>query len=74
MSYAVFRTSTTGEKENVVSAGKLDVKIENEQKEMNLENALPQREKDGMKNTPYTFDIINRGNINAMYDLYVEAD
>lgn len=74
MSYAVFRKSTTGEKENVVSAGKLDVKIENEQNEMNLTNALPQREKDGMKNTPYTFDIANRGNINAMYDLYVEID
>lgn len=74
MSYAVFRKTTTGEKENVVSAGKLDVKIENEQNEMNLTNALPQREKDGMKNTPYTFDIANRGNINAMYDLYVEID
>ena len=43
-SYAVFRVTTTGEKENVVSAGKLDVRIENEQNEITINNALPQTE------------------------------
>ena len=43
-SYAVFRVTTTGKKENVVSAGKLDVRIENEQNEISLGNALPQTE------------------------------
>ena len=73
-SYAVFRVTTTGEKENVVSAGKLDVRIENEQNEINLGNTLPQSEEEGKQNTPYTFDIVNRGNINAMYDLYLEVN
>ena len=73
-SYAVFRVTTTGEKENVVSAGKLDVRIENEQNEINLGNTLPQTEEEGKQNTPYTFDIVNRGNINAMYDLYLEVN
>ena len=73
-SYAVFRVTTTGEKENVVSAGKLDVRIENEQNEITINNALPQTEEEGKQNTPYTFDIVNRGNINAMYDLYLEVN
>ena len=71
-SYAVFRVTTTGEKENVVSAGKLDVRIENEQNEVHLENTLPQTEESGKQNTPYTFDVVNKGNINAMYDLSLE--
>ena len=71
-SYAVFRVTITGEKENVVSAGKLDVRIENEQNEIAINNALPQTEEEGKQNTPYTFDIVNRGNINAMYDMYIE--
>ncbi len=71
-SYAVFRVTTTGEKENVVSAGKLDVRIENEQNEVHLENTLPQTEESGKQNTPYTFDVTNNGNINAMYDLSLE--
>ena len=73
-SYAVFRVTTTGEKENVVSAGKLNVRIENEQNEITLNNALPQTEEEGKQNTPYIFDIVNRGNINAMYDLYLEVN
>ena len=73
-SYAVFRVTTTGEKENVVSAGKLDVRVENEQNEITINNALPQTEEEGKQNTPYTFDIVNRGNINAMYDLYLEVN
>ena len=73
-SYAVFRVTTTGEKENVVSAGKLDVRIENEQNEINLGNTLPQTEEEGKQNTPYTFDIVNKGTINAMYDLYIEVN
>ena len=72
VSYAVFRVTTTGEKENVVSAGKLDVRVENEQNEIAINNALPQTEEEGKKNTPYTFDVVNRGNINAMYDMYIE--
>ncbi len=73
-SYAVFRVTTTGKKENVVSAGKLDVRIENEQNEISLGNALPQTEEDGKKNTPYTFDVVNEGTIDAMYDLYIEVN
>ena len=73
-SYAVFRVTTTGEKENVVSAGKLDVRIENEQNEINLGNTLPQTEEEGKQNTPYTFDVVNKGTINAMYDLYIEVN
>ena len=73
-SYAVFRVTITGEKENVVSAGKLDVRVENEQNEIAINNALPQTEEEGKQNTPYTFDIVNRGNINAMYDLYLEVN
>ncbi len=67
MSYAVFRTSTTGEKENVVSAGKLDVRIENEQNEINLSNILPQNESVGKQNTPYSFDIINKGLLKRLF-------
>ena len=55
-----------------MSAGKLDVRIENEQNEVHLENTLPQTEESGKQNTPYTFDVVNKGNINAMYDLSLE--
>ena len=39
---------------------------------MHLENTLPQTEESGKQNTPYTFDVVNKGNINAMYDLSLE--
>ncbi len=73
-SYAVFRTVTRGEQDSVISAGKLDVRIENEQDEITLENAFPITEEEGKKQTPYTFDVVNKGTINAEYDLYIEID
>ncbi len=74
ISYAVFRTVTKGEQDSVISAGKLDVRIENEQDEITLENAFPITEEEGKKQTPYTFDVVNEGTINAEYDLYIEID
>ncbi len=74
ISYAVFKTTTKAEKSNIVSAGKLDVVIENEQEAIALENAYPITEEEGKKQDPYIFDVVNKGTIEAEYDLYVETE
>ncbi len=74
ISYAVFKTTTKADKSNTVSAGKLDVRIENETEAILLENAYPITEEEGKKQDPYIFDVVNKGTINAEYDLYVEIE
>lgn len=74
ITYAIFRITVTAEKTNVISVGTLDVRIENEQDAITLQNTLPLTDEEGLSLTPYTFDIVNRGTIDAEYDLYLNIN
>lgn len=74
ITYAIFRITVTAEKTNVISVGTLDVRIENEQDAITLKNTLPLTNEEGLDLTPYTFDVVNRGTIDAEYDLYLNIN
>ncbi len=73
-SFAIFRARDISDKKNEINAGRLALEIVNEQNEIKLENELPRNDSTGMETTPYTFDVRNRGTIDAGYSLYIEVN
>ena len=72
-SYALLTMSIEGEKEISLTAGILKVDF-SEGNNINLENAAPMSDNEGLKTTPYTFTITNTGNIDAYYHISLEED
>ena len=71
--YAIFRATTTGAKEQIIVAGIFSIDF-NEGSKVELDNTLPLSDEKGMKTSPYTFTIENTGEINAMYRIKLEED
>ena len=72
-SYALLTMSIEGEKEISLTAGILKVDF-SEGNNINLDNAAPMSDTQGLKTTPYTFTITNTGNIDAYYHISLEED
>ena len=72
-SYALLTMSIEGEKEISLTAGILKVDF-SEGNNINLDNAAPMSDNEGLKTTPYTFTITNTGNIDAYYHISLEED
>ena len=72
-SYALLTMTIEGDKEISLTAGILKVDF-TEGDNINLENTAPLTDKQGQKQTPYTFTITNTGNINAYYHISLEED
>ena len=72
-SYALLTMNIEGEKEISLTAGILKVDF-SEGNNINLENAAPMSDTQGLKTTPYTFTITNTGNIDAYYHILLEED
>ena len=72
-SYAILTMTVEGEKSISLTAGILKVDF-TEGDNINLENASPISDSKGLEQTPYTFTITNRGNINAYYHVSIEED
>ncbi len=72
-SYALLTMSIEGEKEISLTAGILKVDF-SEGNNINLDNAAPISDSEGLKTTPYTFTITNTGNIDAYYHISLEED
>ena len=72
-SYALLTMSIEGEKEISLTAGILKVDF-SEGNNINLDNAAPISDNEGLKTTPYTFTITNTGNIDAYYHISLEED
>ena len=84
ISYALFSVVLEGTKKNKISTGTLSLKLTdlegNDEKNMpegtmaiNLENAYPMTNEEGLEQTSYEFKIINDGTIDAYYKLKIEA-
>ena len=72
-SYALLTMTIEGDKKISVTAGILKVDF-TDGNYINLDNAAPVTDKQGLKTTPYTFTITNTGNINAYYHVSLEEE
>ena len=72
-SYAILTMTIEGDKKISVTAGILKVDF-TDGNYINLDNAAPVTDKQGLKTSPYTFTITNTGNINAYYHVSLEEE
>ena len=72
-SYALLTMTIEGDKEISLTAGILKVDF-TDGNYINLCNTAPMTDKQGQKQTPYTFTITNTGNINAYYHISLEEE
>ena len=72
-SYALLTMTIEGDKKISVTAGILKVDF-TDGNYINLDNAAPVTDKQGLKTSPYTFTITNTGNINAYYHVSLEEE
>ena len=77
-SYAIFSSSSTAGEYNVLKAGNLEVSyVEGENgygDVLSLNGAYPMSDSDGIKQTPYRFNITNTGDIPLDYRIKIEYD
>ena len=73
-SYALLRSSSRGENTYVMNVGLLEVTFQDsETNNLNLENAVPMTDNEGMnQSNELTFTIKNTGDLAAGYDVYIE--
>ena len=81
ISYALFSTVLRGKKKVRITTGTLDLQlVETDENDplkythIELDNALPMTNADGLKTTPYMFTLKNLGNIDANYVLSLEVE
>ncbi len=58
--------------ENVITTGCIDVKIENELNQINLGEAYPIEDSDGLELKPFTFTVTNKCNVYTDYEIGLE--
>lgn len=75
ISYALFTTTLTGKKKNVITTGNYELAIENETPEngISLENDYPTTDELGLTREAYEFDLVNKSDIASTYDLYMKV-
>lgn len=69
--YAWLQLTLTGTQKTRIEAGTLALTLE-EGVEINVEEALPMSDEDGLKLTPYTFTLTNTGDITSEYTIYLD--
>ena len=72
-SYAVLTMTIEGDKKVTLKAGIFKVDFD-EGNNINLNNAAPMSDSEGLRTTPYTFTITNTGNVDAYYYVSLEED
>ena len=73
-SYAVISRNIKGDKNYSISIGNLDFSINNELNAISLGSAYPTSDNQGMKLTPYTFELKNNGSKPLSYKVQLVAD
>jgi len=73
-SYAVISRNIKGDKNYSISIGNLDFSINNELNAISLGSAYPTSDNQGMKLTPYTFELKNNGSKPLSYTVQLVAD
>ena len=71
LSYAAFRFTGLGQKENVVTLGTLELTL-NEGNTINLEDTYPITDSEGLALDGYSFTLENTGTVPANYVIYLD--
>jgi len=71
-SYAFFRLSLSGTKENVLKAGNLSLVLNETSEGIFLTDALPKADSDGILLDPYTFTLTNNSSFKSNYTIYLD--
>lgn len=71
--YAWLTFTVSGEKENTVIIGNLELSLKDGEA-IYVENAIPIEDTDGLNTTPYQFTLKNDGNIDSDYEIYLDDD
>ena len=71
IAFAYLTTTLHGEKEYLVRAGSLGLRLE-EGNELTLESQIPLEDKDGMALDGFNFSLVNEGNIETDYTIYLD--
>ena len=71
IAFAYLTTTIFGEKEYAIRAGSLGLILE-EDNELTLEKIIPMEDSEGMKLEGFNFRLINRGNIDTDYTIYLD--
>lgn len=73
-SYALFTSRQEGSKELVFDTGTFKVEYRENGNIVQIDNAYPMTEKEGMKTTEYSFSVLNKGSTPALYKIYLEEE
>ena len=71
ITFAYLTTTIYGEKEYIVRAGTLGLKLE-EGNELTLEKAIPIKDSEGLTLNGFNFSLINEGKIDTDYTIYLD--
>ena len=71
VAFAYLVTTLHGEKEYAIRAGSLGLRLE-ESNELTLEKQIPLEDKDGMTLNGFNFSLVNEGNIDTDYTIYID--
>ncbi len=71
IAFAYLVTTLNGEKEYLVRAGSLGLRLE-EGNELTLEKQIPLTDEDGMSLDGFNFSLVNEGNIETDYTIYLD--
>lgn len=73
ISYAFLKVTLFGKEKIYITAGILAIDFK-EENGINLENAYPISDSQGMQTSPYEFSVTNTGDINANYDIILDIE
>lgn len=71
IAFAYLTTTLYGEKEYLIRAGSLGLRLE-EENELTLEKQIPLEDSEGMKLNGFNFSLINEGKIDSDFTIYLD--
>ena len=71
ITFAAFNYSRTGTTDNVLTLGDLKLTLQ-EGNEINISDALPMSDEDGLASAGFTFSLQNSGNVPIQYQIYLD--
>ena len=72
--YAWLTITLQGTKTTRIEAGTLSLELVDEANEINIDDALPMTDTDGVsQENPYTFTLNNNGNISSVYTVFLDS-
>lgn len=72
--YAWLSITLSGNKTVRLEAGTLSLKLTNESNAIDIEDAFPMTDEEGLETTPYTFTLENDGTIASDYSVFLDSE